>query len=252
MATSQSLAQALSEIIDYDPYGNVITPQPTSSTSLLGNTTNTAANQVRRIPNSFEGDSSDVPGLSPQTLGFLSQETPYNNEGRMMSIDRGLQTMAGFLPVAGFVNQLPTYLSSPLVGALGNLFGGKQDASKATLETAVPTVTPYGQMISSYMGNQDTLDTTINENGEVVDTQTGIPVSSSESVAATDDAAGDSDFAHGGKVNRSQLRGPDPKGPDEGYIPIQSDEYVIKKDAVRKYGEGMLGKINAGKYAPKS
>jgi hypothetical protein len=248
MATSQSLAQALSEIIDYDPYGNVITPQPTSSTSLLGNTTNTA-NQVRRIPNSFEGDSSDVPGLSPQTLGFLAQETPYDNEGRMISIDRGLNTIAGFLPVAGFVNQLPTYLSSPIVGAIASLFGGKQDASKATLETAVPTVTPYGQMISSYMGNQDTLDTTINENGEVVDTETGIPVSSSGSVAATDDTNGYADFAHGGKVNRSQLRGPDPKGPDEGYASLQSGEYVIKRDAVRKYGDGMLGKINSGKFA---
>jgi hypothetical protein len=142
-------------------------------------------------------------------------------------------------------------LSSPILGAIVNALSGKS-TNYAPVETAVPTVTPYGQMVSSYMGNQDTLNTTINENGEVVDTETGIPVSS-ESVAAAADAAAaaaeQGEFAHGGKVNRSQLRGPDPKGPDEGYASLQSGEYVIKRDAVNKYGEGMLGKINSGKFA---
>jgi hypothetical protein len=159
------------------------------------------------------------------------------------------------MPVAGFVNQLPTYLSSPILGAIVNALSGKS-TNFAPVETAVPTVTPYGQLVASYMGNQDTLDTTINENGEVVDTATGIPVSSTSggdaaSVSGGDDAADASPdgYAKGGRVDRSRLRGPDPQGPDQGYAPLQSGEYVIKRDAVNKYGEGMLGKINSGKFA---
>lgn len=263
MATSQSLAQALSEIIDYDPYGNVITSQPTSSTSLLGNTTNTAANQIRRIPYSFEGDSSDVPGLSPQTLGFLAQETPYDNEGRMMSIDRGLQTMAGFLPVAGFVNQLPTYLSSPLVGAFGNIFGGKNPNPES-----IPVESRGGNLTPAALASQQAGLAVAAENEAIAAQAAQAAAQQSaidagygnesyddpgEAVAADAAAAAaeQGEFAHGGKVNRGQLRGPDPKGPDEGYASLQSGEYVIKRDAVRKYGEGMLGKINAGKYAPR-
>jgi hypothetical protein len=240
MATSQSLAQALSEIIDYDPYGNVITPQPTSSTSLLGNTTSTAANQVRQIPNSFEGDSSDVPSLSPQTLGFLSQETPYDNEGRMTSIDRGLQTMAGFLPVAGFVNQLPTYLSSPILGAIVNAFSGKS-SNYAPVES-------IGSALGGGMGSLAAQGQTSSQSGEGNPGESAAPTSSDTGVGNPGESDG---YAKGGRVDRSRLRGPDPQGPDQGYAPLQSGEYVIKRDAVNKYGEGMLGKINAGKYAPR-
>ena len=60
---------------------------------------------------------------------------------------------------------------------------------------------------------------------------------------------GEGQYAHGGKVNRNHLTGPDPKGPDDGYGALQGGEYVIKKAAVRKYGEGMLGKINSGKFS---
>jgi hypothetical protein len=87
----------------------------------------------------------------------------------------------------------------------------------------------------------------------------GMP-SQNDSYSASDDAGvtgggspsqGDDGFAKGGRVDRNRLTGPDPKGPDEGYAPLKGGEYVIKKDSVRKYGEGMLGKINAGKYAPR-
>jgi len=54
-------------------------------------------------------------------------------------------------------------------------------------------------------------------------------------------------FAKGGKVTKNRLKGPDPKGPDQGYGALQVGEYVIKKSAVKKYGEGLLGMINDGK-----
>ena len=54
-------------------------------------------------------------------------------------------------------------------------------------------------------------------------------------------------YAKGGKVTKNRLKGPDPKGPDQGHGLLQVGEFVIKKSAVKKYGEGLLGMINDGK-----
>jgi hypothetical protein len=53
----------------------------------------------------------------------------------------------------------------------------------------------------------------------------------------------------GGLVDR--VAGPNPPGPDDGAGLLQLGEYVIKKSAVKKYGEGLLGMINAGKIPAK-
>jgi len=58
-------------------------------------------------------------------------------------------------------------------------------------------------------------------------------------------------LAQGGKVTKRHLKGPDPKGPDEGYGALLSGEYVIKKSAVNKYGTGLLDMINNGKIPAK-
>ena len=58
-------------------------------------------------------------------------------------------------------------------------------------------------------------------------------------------------LAQGGKVTKRHLKGPNPKGPDEGYGALLSGEYVIKKSAVNKYGTGLLDMINDGKIPAK-
>lgn len=58
-------------------------------------------------------------------------------------------------------------------------------------------------------------------------------------------------FADGGKVTKDRLKGPNPPGPDEGYGALLSGEYVIKKSAVKKYGQGLLDMINDGKIPAK-
>ena len=62
---------------------------------------------------------------------------------------------------------------------------------------------------------------------------------------------GDSGWAKGGKVTKDRLKGPDPKGPDQGYGALLDGEYVIKKSAVNKYGTGLLDMINNGKIPAK-
>jgi hypothetical protein len=54
---------------------------------------------------------------------------------------------------------------------------------------------------------------------------------------------------NGGLV--SNVFGPDPAGPDEGAGYLQRGEYVIKKSAVKKYGQGLLDMINDGKIPAK-
>jgi len=93
-------------------------------------------------------------------------------------------------------------------------------------------------------------------------------VAGAEAAAATDgggggDGGGSSDgsagaavggeagWAKGGLVTMNRLIGVDPIGQDEGYGALQSGEYVIKKNAVDKYGEEFLGLLNSGKLTKK-
>tara|TARA_R110000868_G_scaffold123247_1_gene326479 strand:- start:42 stop:1037 length:996 start_codon:yes stop_codon:yes gene_type:complete len=58
-------------------------------------------------------------------------------------------------------------------------------------------------------------------------------------------------FAKGGLVTMNRLMGSNPMGKDDGYASLQSGEYVIKKNAVDKYGEEFLGLLNSGKLTKK-
>jgi hypothetical protein len=66
------------------------------------------------------------------------------------------------------------------------------------------------------------------------------------------DGVGDgSAWYKGGIVTKNRLIGANPVGQDDGYGALQHGEYVIKKDAVNKYGEEFLGLLNAGKLTKK-
>ena len=57
-------------------------------------------------------------------------------------------------------------------------------------------------------------------------------------------------FNQGGMVRLKDLLGRAP-GPDDGYGALQDGEFVIKKDAVKRYGVKMLEQINRRKIAKK-
>jgi hypothetical protein len=65
-------------------------------------------------------------------------------------------------------------------------------------------------------------------------------------------ATGGGYMAMGGKVTPNDVKGPDPAGPDDGYTALDIGEYVIKKKAVNKYGQGLLDAINQGKLPAKA
>ena len=58
------------------------------------------------------------------------------------------------------------------------------------------------------------------------------------------------EYAQGGRVQLKDLIQPGP-GKDDGYGGLQDGEYVIKKDAVKKYGVKMLENINQRKVSKK-
>ena len=59
--------------------------------------------------------------------------------------------------------------------------------------------------------------------------------------------AGDG-LAKGGMVTAKNLSGPDPVGPDDGYVPLDKGEFVLTAEAVRKLGPigiEVLKRLNA-------
>ena len=53
----------------------------------------------------------------------------------------------------------------------------------------------------------------------------------------------------GGHVSMQHLNGPDPDGPDDGYVALKMGEYVINDKAVKKYGIELMEAINSGKIS---
>lgn len=53
-------------------------------------------------------------------------------------------------------------------------------------------------------------------------------------------------FAYGGPVDESQLVGPDPAGPDQGFAPLRDNEFVIQPQAAEYYGPEILDALNSG------
>jgi len=72
----------------------------------------------------------------------------------------------------------------------------------------------------------------------------GAPGNSSSSDTSGDPTGG-SPFYHGGPVYPVDMTGPDPRGPDEGYIPIQAGEFVLPRSAVDKIGQPRLRMLQA-------
>ena len=74
-----------------------------------------------------------------------------------------------------------------------------------------------------------------------------------EQAAATNTSGGQiSDgLAKGGMVHNGVMFGANPPGPDDGAVNLDLGEYVIKKEAVNKYGRGLLDMINEGKVPAK-
>ena len=248
MATEQQLAQALSP---YDPnyLQNLALGQGTPS--LLGNTTTVQprpVNNLALLDNTGDVYSDPNPAWTDLTP---TQRAEYYQDPQ-----NALMAGATQLGQKGFA------LSS--LGKVQNFLNPTIQPAEAQIAQGI---TPQQTFRASEMAQQNAVNNAFamqsmqdelaadTAAAQAAQTQSISDQSSAGSEAGgygtgdTSGGFGEGQYAKGGRVNRNHLTGPDPKGPDEGYGALQGGEYVIKKAAVRKYGEGMLGKINSGKFS---
>ena len=255
MATEQQLAQALSP---YDPnyLQNLALGQ--GAPSLLGNTTTKQPNGFAPMQANPDRDNAYVDPNPAWTDLTPTQRAEYYQDPQnalMAGITQLGQkgfAFSGLGRVQNFLN--PTIQPAEAQIAQGITPQQTFRASEMAQQDAVNNAFAMQSMQDALAADtaaaqQAARDTVDRDQGAAVGSDTGY---SGGTTGAGNEGGGigaGEGLARGGKVNRNHLTGPDPEGPDDGYGALQNGEYVIKKAAVRKYGEGMLGKINSGKFA---
>jgi hypothetical protein len=157
--------------------------------------------------------------------GFRAQEIADMNAG-YLGYAPSYETGVG-IPGESYTGGFTSYESG--VGNPGESYGGYTSSD-----------TGVGNPGESYGGNTSS------------DTGTGNPGESGGGGNTSSDTGtgnpGES-YYMGGLVDK--VGGRNPAGPDDGTGMLDLGEYVIKKSAVKKYGQGLLDMINAGKIPAK-
>ena len=122
---------------------------------------------------------------------------------------------------------------STATGFFGGL-AGRSEQAPAPVESQTPSLTPAGIEAANMAGGY----------GNFAGGGAGF------GGPDTSNSFGEGQYAQGGMVRLKDLLGKAP-GPDDGYGALQDGEFVIKKDAVKRYGVKMLEQINRRKIAKK-
>ena len=162
------------------------------------------------------------PGTGLQVGGYGSRQAP-----DLQSFDIATPTPTG-LYGDQYAGQ-----QSTATGFFGGL-AGRTEQAPAPVESQTPSLTPTGIEAANIAGGYG--------NFEGGGAGFGGP--------NTSDSFGEGQYAQGGMVRLKDLLGKAP-GPDDGYGALQDGEFVIKKDAVKRYGVKMLEQINRRKIAKK-
>ena len=175
------------------------------------------------------------------------------------SVARGIDPGTG-LQVGGYGSQPGTSGITP-TGLYGDQFAGQQstatgffgglagrsEQAPAPVETRDLMSTPNPSMGSSV--SLAGIAPTVAEMNQY-DAQGNNYGGTSFGGPDTSNSFGEGQYNQGGMVRLKDLLGKAP-GPDDGYGALQDGEFVIKKDAVKRYGVKMLEQINRRKIAKK-
>jgi hypothetical protein len=173
------------------------------------------------------------------------------------SVARGIDPGTG-LQVGGYGSQpgtsgiTPTGLygdqfagqQSTATGFFGGLAGRSEQAPAPVENRDITSTLPMGSSVSL-----DGIAPTVAEMNQY-DAQGNNYGGTSFGGPDTSNSFGEGEYAQGGMVRLKDLLGKAP-GPDDGYGALQDGEFVIKKDAVKRYGVKMLEQINRRKIAKK-
>jgi len=186
---------------------------------------------------------------------YVQNETFEQQSARNQQLNDFLTGLTKMSPTGLLMSSLNTLFGSQApapVESMGTSFGGGFGSPAAQGQTS--SQSGEGNPGESY-GGFTSSDTGVGNPGE---SDSGSYGGDSGGYGSGDSSgfgggtdSGSDGYAKGGKVTKDRLKGPDPKGPDEGYGALLSGEYVIKKSAVKKYGQGLLDMINDGKIPAK-
>ena len=176
------------------------------------------------------------------------------------SVARGIDPATG-LQVGGYGSQPGTSKITP-TGLYGDQFAGQQ----STATGFFGGLAGRSEQAPAPVATRDSMSSPAFNFGKESSIPTGGMVSpgatyggGADAPGANADGFGGGDagfgggskaFAQGGMVRLKDLLGKAP-GPDDGYGALQDGEFVIKKDAVKRYGVKMLEQINRRKIAKK-
>ena len=195
--------------------------------------------------------------LGMTSYGMLQNALAPNFVAEQGMVARGIDPNTG-LQVGGYGSQPGTSGITP-TGLYGDQFAGQQSTASGFFgglagrsEQAPAPVETRDSMSSPAFnfGKESSIPT-----GGMV--SPGATYGGGDALGANADGFGGGDagfgggskaFAQGGMVRLKDLLGKAP-GPDDGYGALQDGEFVIKKDAVKRYGVKMLEQINRRKIA---
>ena len=174
------------------------------------------------------------------------------------SVAQGIDPGTG-LQVGGYGSQPGTFGITP-TGLYGDQYAGQQSTARGFLagllgrtEQAPAPVETRGSPPTVNFGKESSIPTGgMVSPGTVYGGGAGAPGANAGGYGGGDAGfgGGSKAFAEGGMVRLKDLLGKAP-GPDDGYAALQDGEFVIKKDAVKRYGVKMLEQINRRKIAKK-
>jgi hypothetical protein len=192
-----------------------------------------------RMPGGF---ATQVSQYTPQQLQTLIDLGNYSALGQARSMQQ-----TGIYGAASLAEQQA--INDALSRVDAQAAAQQQAADNAAAEAAIGS---YGG--GSFAEQQAMNDAISAAQAQSISDQSGANSGGYDTGYGTGDTSGgfgEGQYAKGGKVIKAHLKGPDPKGPDEGYGALLGGEFVIQKSAVKKYGEGLLSMINDGKIPAK-
>lgn len=191
--------------------------------------------------NSAMGSGYITEGVNP--FANATQGMQGNTRGTYTSIPIGVQS---------FDQNFQNYMSTPL-GAQYNpgVTGGKSPYSQV-MGQMQDFQNPYAGVIANQpMGgyNPNIYDAGLYD--RVVQERANKAADATDAAARAAQTAVQESYGSydGGLITK--VMGPKPNTPDDGALFVQKGEYVVKKDAVNKYGKGLLDMINEGKIPAK-
>lgn len=229
----------------------VPTPAPTRAPTPVPTPAPTAAPTNASV---FENWLRSTPGLTDaqilaemNRLGVSSQQVAGITGMPLNQIQNRVSSLLPFENATqGFQQQFDNYTSIP-IGAQFNpaVVGGTGSPYRQIMNQMQPMGNPYATVRSGLaMGGYDPTIYDPNLFSNFVKERADKAAADAAATAAQQTAMDYGGF-DGGLITK--VMGPKPPTPDDGTMFVQKGEYIVKKDAVNKYGKGLLDKVNEGK-----